>query len=347
MSVAEVIKFQPKEVRMADLDDGYTRIANELLEKIISSQLTSRQLNVLLAIARKTYGYNKKTDWIGNKQLSALTGYAETRCSTIKNELINMRIVISNGRACGINKNLTEWNINVTHLGKTFTKTSKKTFTKTVNSSLPKEVNTKDNITKEKRNTPISPKGGKVSDEILELENQAKSLIEYYNTTRTAHCKNHDPFLKALKKYSFDDVRMVIDWFAETGKQNAKPENICRMTRFDGYLSDAIKFKQSQKTYTQILDKFNLICGEKLGRVDDLTVDRIHKIDKLIIELTKKTDRPLDAIEAYFETLIEISTDLDIKNPATNWEMTFDYVLSVTCLVKTREKYNRINGGQQ
>lgn len=146
-NVARLDDYRDKSVREAhkvvDTDDGYTRIANELLEVVISADLTLRQIKVLLAIIRKTYGYNKKTDWIGNKQLSELTGLADTRCSTIKNELIQMNILISKGREVGVNKDISSWNLDITQNGKTFTKSVKR--------SLPKEVNTKDNITKDKK----------------------------------------------------------------------------------------------------------------------------------------------------------------------------------------------------
>ena len=78
------------ERRVADTDDGYTRIANELLEAVVSNDLTARQIKVVLAVIRKTYGFGKKTDWISGEQLSNLTGLSRPRCSTTKNELINM-----------------------------------------------------------------------------------------------------------------------------------------------------------------------------------------------------------------------------------------------------------------
>ncbi|MGP4870955.1 replication protein, partial [Klebsiella pneumoniae] len=43
------------ERQVADIDDGYTRIANELLEAVMAADLTARQLKVVLAVIRKTY----------------------------------------------------------------------------------------------------------------------------------------------------------------------------------------------------------------------------------------------------------------------------------------------------
>ncbi len=67
-NTAEIFNFPvpdaaQKEPRVADLDDGYTRIANELLEAVMLAGLTQHQLLVFLAVMRKTYGFNK--NWIG------------------------------------------------------------------------------------------------------------------------------------------------------------------------------------------------------------------------------------------------------------------------------------------
>lgn len=113
-NTAEVINFPVpvvalQELRVADLDDGFTRIANELLEAVMHAGLSQHQLLVLMAIMRKTYGFNKKSDWVSNEQLSDMTGLAATRCSTAKNELIRMSVLTQSGRHVGINKMISEW----------------------------------------------------------------------------------------------------------------------------------------------------------------------------------------------------------------------------------------------
>ena len=42
------------------LEDGYTRIANELIEALMRTNLSAYQSRVLWAIWRKTYGFNKR-----------------------------------------------------------------------------------------------------------------------------------------------------------------------------------------------------------------------------------------------------------------------------------------------
>ncbi|MGA8120852.1 replication protein [Rouxiella badensis] len=184
MNTAEILQFPSdtggQERRVVDTDNGYTRIANELLEAVIGSGLTQNQLLITLAIIRKTYGYNKTADWVGNAQLSELTGLPETRCSTERNKLVKMNILTLSGRVVGINKEISSWQTKFNGISKPFTESVNKTFTESVNltesvnftepvkktftesvkGNLQNLLNTKDNITKDNKDiikTPISP----------------------------------------------------------------------------------------------------------------------------------------------------------------------------------------------
>ncbi len=114
-NTAEIFNFPvpdaaQKEPRVADLDDdGYTRIANELLEAVMLAGLTQHQLLVFLAVMRKTYGFNKKLDWVSNEQLSELTGILPHKCSAAKSVLVKRGIFIQSGRNTGINNVVSEW----------------------------------------------------------------------------------------------------------------------------------------------------------------------------------------------------------------------------------------------
>lgn len=113
-NTAEIFNFPvpdvaQKERRVADLDDGYTRIANELLEAVMLAGLTQHQLLVFLAVMRKTYGFNKKLDWVSNEQLSELTGILPHKCSAAKSVLVKRGIFIQSGRNIGINNVVSEW----------------------------------------------------------------------------------------------------------------------------------------------------------------------------------------------------------------------------------------------
>ena len=98
-----------KERRVADIDDGYTRFANELLEAIACADLTSRQLKVMLAYIRKTYGFNKKTDRIADEQIAQITGLSRQNVNKAKKELLSMNCLFMDGSQIGVNKEVSAW----------------------------------------------------------------------------------------------------------------------------------------------------------------------------------------------------------------------------------------------
>ena len=56
------------------LEDGYTKISNLLLEDIMRAKISKEELLIALAIVRKTYGWNKKEAPISTYHFSDLTG---------------------------------------------------------------------------------------------------------------------------------------------------------------------------------------------------------------------------------------------------------------------------------
>ncbi|HBT5968355.1 TPA: replication protein [Klebsiella pneumoniae] len=157
-NTAEVINFPVpvvalQELRVADLDDGFTRIANELLEAVMRAGLSQHQLLVFMAVMRKTYGFNKKSDWVSNEQLSELTGILPHKCSAAKSVLVKRGILTQTGRVIGINKTVSEWSSlpvkgteKKPYLKKvTLPESGKKSLPESGNAYYPNQVNTKDN----------------------------------------------------------------------------------------------------------------------------------------------------------------------------------------------------------
>ncbi|HCA0321313.1 TPA: replication protein [Klebsiella pneumoniae] len=171
-NTAEVINFPVpvvalQELRVADLDDGFTRIANELLEAVMHAGLSQHQLLVFMAVMRKTYGFNKKSDWVSNEQISVLTGILPHKCSAAKSALVKRGILTQTGRVIGINKAVSEWSslpVKGTekrpYLKKvTLPESGKKSLPESGNAYYPNQVNTKDKHTKDnKDNINIPPK---------------------------------------------------------------------------------------------------------------------------------------------------------------------------------------------
>ncbi|MEG8497792.1 replication protein [Klebsiella pneumoniae] len=170
-NLATVTPIRPSlaavERQVADIDDGYTRIANELLEAVMAADLTARQLKVALAVIRKTYGFGKKLDRITNTQIAAMTGIHHTHVCKAKNEMIAMNIIVSNGHAIGINKVISEWDFSISHISKPLAETANKCLANLANGYKPTQLNTKETIQKKEINNTQTHEVGLSGDEKL------------------------------------------------------------------------------------------------------------------------------------------------------------------------------------
>ncbi|MGO2337463.1 replication protein [Providencia sp.] len=101
--------IKPEQPRMAELEDGYTKLANELLESLSCCNLTARQFRVMLALIRKTYGFAKKNDRIADSQLADVSGLSRQNVNKAKKELISMNYIILEGNKIGVNKEVSAW----------------------------------------------------------------------------------------------------------------------------------------------------------------------------------------------------------------------------------------------
>jgi len=131
-------------------ENGYTKIANELLSALCRIRINGEATQILYVIFRKTYGYNKKRDRISLSQFCLLTGLKKPNvCRAIK-KLIAMKLIIkidnTKGEIYLIQKDFDQWK----PLSKKIT-LSKKIMgvIKKDNASLSKKIHTKDNTTKD------------------------------------------------------------------------------------------------------------------------------------------------------------------------------------------------------
>ncbi len=65
------------------LEDGYTRVANEILEALISHRLSGQEYQVVLLIIRKTFGFGKLCDLISMGQIAAATGINRAKVASL------------------------------------------------------------------------------------------------------------------------------------------------------------------------------------------------------------------------------------------------------------------------
>ncbi|MBV4365884.1 replication protein [Pantoea sp. MBD-2R] len=167
---------EAREQKVAQLEDGFLRLANELLDATMSSGLPETELCILMAVWRKTYGYSKKMDWISNEQLQDMIGKHLTHCSTAKNNLVRKKVLLQEGRKVGMNTNISEWETKNNGFCKTLAKPAKKTLAEAANRPSQKLLTTKDNIQKTKENTPIPPEGDREGEQAKPEKRKAERI---------------------------------------------------------------------------------------------------------------------------------------------------------------------------
>lgn len=221
-----------------EVDDGHTKIANELLDAVIGHDFSKRQLKIILFIMRKTYGWNKSEDEISRSQIMEATGLLNPHITTALQELQNANVmIVSQGKHAKrykINKYYDQWRVtDLVTITETVTVTETVIVTETVtdcyqnsNNSLPKQYPQK---TTPKDNT---------KDICLDV-------LNYLNQTARRDYRpvksNLDLIKGRIKEgYSKDDLIRVIDLKCSQWLKNPQMESFLRPSTLFG----ATKFSQ-------------------------------------------------------------------------------------------------------
>lgn len=93
---------------MSELDN-FTRLSNDILEALSRTHLTPYEWRVLMCVFRKTYGFQKKDDWIAPKQITEMTGIHKAHVSRSLRLLAQRNMVTKRGNNIGFNKHLSQW----------------------------------------------------------------------------------------------------------------------------------------------------------------------------------------------------------------------------------------------
>ena len=254
-------------------ENGYTEIANELLEALYQVPLSSTEFRILLYILRKTYGFKKKSDWISQKQIAKEFGIYKQHVSRAIKELKTKNMITNNieknKKILGVQKDYGKWELpklvtnklqelvtnknKVTRIGY---QSNQNRLPKVTKIGTHKRNYTKETITKEerKKTIPIPYK------EIIDYLNQKTGKNFKGTTTKTMS------FIKARfgEGYVLDDFRSVIDKKTAKWKNDPKmcdylrPETLFG-TKFESYLNEkidleAITTEEARKCYMKNID---------------------------------------------------------------------------------------------
>lgn len=193
-NTAEIYKFPApvptqQECRMADLENGYLRLANQIQDALCIVELSGREFRVLNAIIRLTYGWSKKSDRIANSLIADKTTLKVKHVSEAVLSLAYRNIIIlrriGQTRYIGINTNLDKWAYSKPHCSKCpvsfpddeiatwiiSVPETRDSYPRKEGRVSPKTGNTKDIIPKTniKDLTPFNPPKGKVKFDPLSI----------------------------------------------------------------------------------------------------------------------------------------------------------------------------------
>lgn len=193
-NTAEIYKFPApvptqQECRMADLENGYLRLANQIQDALCIVELSGREFRVLNAIIRLTYGWSKKSDRIANSLIADKTTLKVKHVSEAVLSLAYRNIIIlrriGQTRYIGINTNLDKWAYSKPHCSKCpvsfpdaeiatwiiSVHETRNSYPRKEGRASPKTGNTKDIIPKTniKDLTPFNPPKGKVKFDPLSI----------------------------------------------------------------------------------------------------------------------------------------------------------------------------------
>jgi phage replication O-like protein O len=212
----------------AQLENGYLKIANEIVEAMCRLKTSNYESRFLWCLFRKTYGYGKKQDFISLSQFAKLSGIEIKHIARTKTRLIKRNIItVTNGKV-GFQKDMSRWAVPIQGVPnegvpKQVTGTPQIGYQVLPKQGDTKETNTKDNIQKKERYTPIDELDDSHFDVIAQKYNVPLSFV----------------------RSKYDDM---VNWHESTGKQ--KKDWVATLRGF--VKEDAVKVRKDHDARSKI-----------------------------------------------------------------------------------------------
>lgn len=221
-------------------ENGYTSIANEILEHLFLAGINGSEYRILLVVIRKTYGFQKKMDRISLSQFQNHTKMNRAQAVETIKSLLEKKILIKENNQFVFNKNYEEWVV-----GKRGSMQKHTSMEKHTTASMQKHTETsmqkhtykrkKETITKEIAGH--SPLGAELIKLFEEVNPACKKM--YGNTTQRKACDD------LIETYGFEEVSKVIAFLPKSNKIPYFPSIITPRQLWDKY--QMLKDKWSQK----------------------------------------------------------------------------------------------------
>jgi len=98
-------------------EDGYTAIANEIMEALMMARIPAEKMKVLHCVIRMTYGYSRKEVEISNNQIADMTGLKRQNVvrslAWLESNKILGRILLDSSKCktLKLNKDIDQWDV--------------------------------------------------------------------------------------------------------------------------------------------------------------------------------------------------------------------------------------------
>ena len=222
-------------------ENGFTAIANEILEQLVKTSLLGSEYQVLLFLLRKTYGYQKKEDIISLSQYQKGTGLSRpTVVKTLKN-LITRRMLVKmylpdSRISFKFNKNYDFWVVNTPKLVKGTWLPSKDVLTESG----------KDVLTHKRKKETIQKKEASPSDARIPL------IIDLFKEVNPSYSRlfgmppQRSAVERLLKIHGEEKLSSMIAFLPRSNATKYAP-TITTPVQFEQKLGDLIAWSQKQK----------------------------------------------------------------------------------------------------
>ncbi|MCK9327223.1 MAG: replication protein [Bacteroidales bacterium] len=241
-------------------ENGYTAIANELLEQLYVAKLNGTQYKVILCIMRYTYGFNRKSHSLSVSFISKATGISRRYVSAELQKLIDQKVVTvvsnhtdSKSRILSINKDHEKWLgcgtmvrqvMNSSTGDELITTTGEELFTTTGEELFTQENKTKTKLKKdiygEFQNVRLTAdEYQKLSTRLNEFEKRIEDLSAYIESTG--------------KKYK-SHYATILAWARKDGVYLAEPKEEEEPQK---------QFESEEQRQAQVDFVSNLLSGKK------------------------------------------------------------------------------------
>lgn len=219
-------------------ENGYTPIANEIMEALIKYRIPGQQMQCLLLIIRKTYGFRKKVDIIALSQFVKYTKLKRQHAFRALKELENKNIIVTKfdykgGKTYRFNKNYSQWKV------------------------YPKKVTvTKKGVGVTKKGSVCNQiRGPQKKKETITKEIPVFDIISYLNKKTNSRFKHTtDETIKKISGrwadgYKLTDFRYVIDvkcdeWLDTDYEKYLCPDTLFRPSNFEKYRNQKKESKE-------------------------------------------------------------------------------------------------------